>query len=567
MTKNVTDTSSHDVAVNEPPNQFQVPSVSDDTAIMGNPHNHNGAHAEPLPVTDGSGDPWVSVLFPSQRLHDNLKQTPMPENLDDLGLAHVILSIIPARDGNQLLPYYLTPLQRIDDVHFRHEVWRDLNDYDLVESLSQFAEAMHGIQLRLNWSRDTRYLEEHLSWHLDACLRYCRALRSLSEVLDNVALRSRGLSGVRTYLTNYLADDSFTAFEAQAEALRQRLDHIQYSLTIRGARVRVAAFENDDEYATEIRALFERFNRGGAVTTYRVNFHDSYGMNHVEAQVASRVAKLFPSEFADLRAFVSCYDSVISNVVERCVREFTFYVGYHHFMQQFEKMGLNFTLPCLTQPNDEIDVSEAFDVALGVKLLSSATAIVTNGFHLTPSERVIVVSGPNQGGKTTFARMFGQLHYLAALGLPVPGNHATLSIADEVFTHFSRKEDNTAQAGKLEQDLLRMKSIIERATPASVIVANEVFSSTTVSDALSLGTKALHQILKRGARAVYVTFVDELSRLDPHVVSMVSTVNPANPVERTYKVVQREADGRAYALAIATKYGLTYEQVRQRVNV
>ena len=79
---------------------------------------------------------------------------------------------------------------------------------------------------------------------------------------------------------------------------------------------------------------------------------------------------------------------------------------------------------------------------------------------------------------------------------------------------------------------------------------------------VSWATKLLTKVMQLDALCVYVTFVDELASLGEQVVSMMSTIVPENPAERTYKVVRKPADGLAYALAIAEKHGLTYERLR-----
>jgi DNA mismatch repair ATPase MutS len=98
------------------------------------------------------------------------------------------------------------------------------------------------------------------------------------------------------------------------------------------------------------------------------------------------------------------------------------------------------------------------------------------------------------------------------------------------------------------------------------VVLNEIFSSTTLHDARFLGTKLIRKLMELDALSVYVTFVDELASLGEQVVSMMSTIVPENPAERTYKVVRKPADGLAYALALAEKYGLGYERLRARVT-
>lgn len=198
--------------------------------------------------------------------------------------------------------------------------------------------------------------------------------------------------------------------------------------------------------------------------------------------------------------------------------------------------------------------------------MAEGTAAVTNDIALSGPERILVVTGPNSGGKTTFARMFGQLHFLASLGLPVPGRTARLSLPDRIFTHFEREERLETLHGKLEDELIRTRDILGQATNKSVIVMNESFASTTLADSRFIGTRILKKVTSVGALCVYVTFVDELASLSQATVSMVAEVVPEDPEVRTFKVTRRRADGRAYAKALAKKHGLTYTRLVAEVG-
>ena len=483
----------------------------------------------------------------------------------DLNLDQVVAAIAGEREERNLITRLLFwHLDDADAVRYRQEVFQDLDNPVLFDEVQRFADLMHEVRVHLGQLAKMQYRYHREGWLLDAAAIYCDAVQSLAGHLASARISSRGLLAFREYLASYVASAGFTTLASDTRNRKDALGRIRYCTRIRGGRVDVSRYEEEADYSAAVLKTFERFKQG-AVKDYRIHYRTWPGMNHVAGQIVELVARLFPAEFTALDDYCRQHEAFLDEGIRRVDRELQFYLAYLDHIRPLRAAGLRFCYPEVSASSKEVRAADTFDLALARKLVSERKPVVTNDFRLEGRERIFVVTGPNQGGKTTFARTFGQLHHLACVGCPVPGSAARLFLFDRMFTHFEKEEDLTAMSGKLEDDLIRIGTILQAATSDSIVILNETFASTTLHDARFLGTKLLTKVTRLDALCVYVTFVDELASLGEQIVSMMSTVVPENPAERTHKVVRKPADGLAYALALARKHDLTYEQLRGRL--
>jgi len=506
-----------------------------------------------------------SILFETPGDSLKTERVEAPPFFLDLNLDQVIDAIVAGKQEYNLRPFFYTSLGHTDAIKYRHEIMRDLENEVLFEYIKSFSEKMRAMRVHLTLADKLYYKYQKERMFLDAVFIYGDAVNCLVHDLSLVDLTSRGFLAFRDYLTSYAESNPFTSLLAETKKLIDDLGSVKYCLLIKDDRIQVREYKPGIDYSAEVEEIFEKFKQG-AVKDYLAEFSDNLAMNHIEAAVLDFVAQLHPDIFSSLDDYCAKNADYLDETIGVFDREIQFYIAYLEYVARFRRTGLKFCYPQISRECKEVFDYEGFDLALANKLTSENSPIVCNDFYLKGRERIFVISGPNQGGKTTFARTFGQLHYLASLGGPVPGREARLFLFDKLFTHFEKEEKINNLRGKLQDDLIRIYDILDQVTSNSIIIMNEIFTSTTLKDAVFLSKRIMEKIMQLDLLGVFVTFIDELSSLSEQTVSMVSTVVPENPALRTYKILRRPADGLAYALSIAEKYRLTYDYLQERLK-
>lgn len=487
------------------------------------------------------------------------------DTLHDLALDQVFDRL--AGQAPRAAAAFTTPLGSEAEIEYRQAVFRGLEDPGLRAAVQAFLEAMAGCDRRDAAAADAHYRYEPELWHLRAVAGYVEAIEAfdtaLTDALPGAAADSEGWDRLARHLADVGASAGFAALRDEVRTLERLLAALRFNVLIRGPKVSIAPTDDEPDLGAAVTEVFSRFRHADA-EDHRTAFAEP-AMDHVQGWILERVAQVHPRVFDRLIRFVEHTRQYREPVLQRFSDEVRFYLAYLDHVAPMRAAGLPLCYPRVRASGKELDVRQAWDLALASRLVEHDQPVVANDLRLGGPERILVISGPNQGGKTTTARLFGQLHHLAAIGCPIPGSRARLFLCDRVFTVFEREENLDTPEGRLGAEVRRLHEVFEQATDRTVIVINEAFASTALHDARILTRDVLQRISRLDALAACVTFIDELSRLNEKTVSMVSEVDPADPTVRTFRVRRQVADGRAFAQALAAKHELTFSQIVDRL--
>ena len=125
--------------------------------------------------------------------------------------------------------------------------------------------------------------------------------------------------------------------------------------------------------------------------------------------------------------------------------------------------------------------------------------------------QLVMITGANQGGKSTFLRSVGLAQLMMQAGMFVAAESFTASVSAGIFTHFKREEDAAMEKGKLDEELARMSAITSQIRPGCLLLYNESFASTNEREGSEIARQVIRALTESGVRIVFVTHMYDLA--------------------------------------------------------
>ena len=486
--------------------------------------------------------------------------------LKDLNLDQLVRSIAIGNYKDFVSSVLQNPLTSESDIYYRQELFKDLENESLFHEIKSLTRTLDHIDSQLVSLERLVYREQKESIFLHVMNEYCDAIASFCEVLRNSSIQSKGLQMVLCCFVEYVESSHFIEMKTLNQKLVDEIGSVRYSISFAGYTIKISKASESEDYTKALSQLFQGFLIEGKRKGHCTRFQNDNNLNSVEYSILKTVQKMYPVIFQQISDFMTKYLSYRNNMVESFRKEIQFYISYLEYLKQIKDIGMPCCYPKIVDHVEKTRIVQGYDLVLGVKLAWEKKTAVMNDFECFEDERVFVVTGPNQGGKTTFTRMLGQIHYLASLGVPVSAQVADVILCKRVFTHFEHEEVAYNDNGKLQDDLLRMHHILQHMTDHCFVIINEMLSSTSYQDAVIIGEKIIQKLEEYDCISIYVTFVDELAKREGKTVSLVSIVEEGNEKNRTFKIRRQCSDGLVYAKTLVNKYKLSYCTIKERIN-
>jgi hypothetical protein len=409
-----------------------------------------------------------------------------------------------------------------DSISYRQAILRDcLVHPDIVRGVYDLA--AETIQRNNKIWRGTYSATAILSSAVEVMRMLVEMLKRLRSIADEHAdqFRSEGFVRFFTMLKAELNDEYFATVEGHLRQLKfgsGELISAQLGKGNKGIRYILRKPWPDT------RSWMKRIlGKGPPAYSYEIAPRDEAGSQAL-GELVDRGANLVAN------ALAQSADHVLS-FFHMLLAELGFYVGCLNLQERLAEKGEPTCIPVALGVDESAFSAEGlYDVCL---TLHVGDRVVGNDVAADGKE-LVVITGANQGGKSTFLRSVGLSHLMMQCGMFVPAVRFSANVCNGVFTHYKREEDVSMKSGKFDEELNRMSTIIDRIQPRSLMLCNESFASTNEREGSEIGRQIVRAMLGAHIKVVYVT----------HMFDLANGFRRQNVGNTLFLRAEREPDGR-----------------------
>jgi hypothetical protein len=477
-------------------------------------------------------------------------EQPLPGNADDL-TADLGLDTLAAAmaAGDEFLfavarTALLCGLTSPEEIIYRQQVLTDcLDNPNVVRSLYDIAVQAIAEERRIWRGLFSLYPEAVLHRSVEVLGIFTGKLKALRAVAGEQAAQfcSPGFSRFFGMLSRELSDDYFKEIADHLRALKFR-DGVLVSARLGGGN-RGAGYVLRKPWGKErglARLMPTAGNRPGYTLT--ISDRDEAGARAL-GELRGRGVNLVAN------ALAQATDHILSFFV-MLRTELAFYIGCLNLREQLAAKGEPISLP-VPAGTDPLALSARglYDVGLS---LSIGGRLVGNDLA-ADGKNLIMITGANQGGKSTFLRSIGLAMLMMQAGMFVTAEEFRASVASGLFTHYKREEDATMRSGKLDEELARMSVIADAIHPGALLLCNESFASTNDREGAEIARQVTRAMLDAGIRVAYVTHLYDLSLgfHQEHLPGALFLRAPREPGgRRTFRLTKGEPLPTSYGLDV-----------------
>jgi DNA mismatch repair ATPase MutS len=438
----------------------------------------------------------------------------LPSNTDDLIRDLELELLFKAMAGGDSFLFEVAKtavVASLDDsqsILYRQHILADCVDHaDVVRELYDIAvNAIERERKVWGWM-SIRYPEGTLHRALEVLEIFVSLLKKLRKIAEeqSAGFRSEGFCRLFEMLRHELAEEYIKTVEEHMDRLRFRQGLLMSATLGKGNKgvsyVVRKPWEARQTWGERLQQWLKRVTGKNGSLYYEIADRDEAGFRALSDLKSQGIAHI-------AGALAQSTDHILSFF--RMLRlELGFYIGCLNLREKLIRKGEPVCAPNPLPPGTpRLSARGLYDVSLSLNLDGRIV-----GNEVTAGQKaLIIITGANRGGKSTFLRSLGQAHLMMQCGMFVAAESFSANVCRGIFTHFKREEDAKLKSGKLDEELSRMSTIVDRISPESLVLLNESFASTNEREGSEIARQIVRALLESGIKVFYVTHMFDLAR-------------------------------------------------------